>query len=252
MKAMSAGRNAPVLLSCDGIDVIAKFSAAECGVMGLVREAIVAMLAADLLLPVPNPVLVELIEDFAESLPEGQERSRVMMTQSVVPAFGSTRLKDGFFLWTADRTIPSGLLEQAAEIFAFDALVLNADRLARNPNCQFDGTSFAIFDHDLSLVTAGVGSFLTPFPWAAGALAPMADGPSQHLFYRGLKGKNASLTRLENAWKALPANRIDQYGNALPPTWTGNAESVTEALNYLRNLSQHVEAGFMEVRRVLS
>src|SRR4051812_969920 len=126
---MSIGRNIPILLTCQGVEIVTKFSGCECGVMGLAREALVAMLAADLGLPVPEPVLVELPEGFIDAIPEDQEPVRAVMTRSVAPAFGSTRLPNGYAVWMSDRELNGRLLHQAAEIFAFDLLTLNADRI---------------------------------------------------------------------------------------------------------------------------
>ena len=65
-RRMGTGKTKPMLLACtapDGsdVEVVAKVSAGcERGVGGLVAEAIAAMLAADLDLPVPEPFLVRL------------------------------------------------------------------------------------------------------------------------------------------------------------------------------------------------
>ena len=66
-RRMGNGKTWPCLVSGlkpdgDEMEVVAKFSAGcERQVGGLVAEAIAAMLAADLDLPVPEPVLVEFV-----------------------------------------------------------------------------------------------------------------------------------------------------------------------------------------------
>jgi len=252
IRTMSSGRNVPALLACDKHEVIAKCSGCECGSLGLVREALAAMLARDLGLPVPEPCLVEISPEFIAALPVDETKLRDVMSASVNPAFGSTRLPDGFSLWVADREIRDEMLEQAAEIFAFDALILNGDRRVVNPNCQARGAQFAIFDHELCLDAATVGSFLQPAPWQPGSLSAVMGGPGEHLLFRGIRTRKPSLERLESSWSKLTPAHVDAYESALPKSWLSQPESVTNALKYLKDLLDHLEPCFEEVRRVLA
>ena len=158
----------------------------------------------------------------------------------------------GFAIWTADRRIPDDMVEQAAEIFAFDALALNADRRPDNPNCQWNGSTFAIFDHDLTLLADQVGTIFAPYPWTPGALDMLASGPGQHLMYNGLRTRAPTLDRLEKSWEAISDERLNQYIAALPESWKSSAGSVTAAVKYLNELRNHLAAAFQELRRVLS
>jgi hypothetical protein len=252
IRKMSVGRNAPVLLACQETEVIAKFSACECGAMGLIREALAAMLARDLGLAVPEPCAVDISAEFVESIPGDEGQVKRLIGASVSPAFGSSKLPNGYSLWTADRDVSDEMLEQAGEIFAFDALILNPDRIATNPNCQASAERFAIFDHELSLVTETVGTFLQPPPWQVGSLSQLAGGSAEHLLFRGIRTRNPTLQRLEESWRGLRPARIDEYGAALPATWLAKPESVTNALKYLKDVIDHLTECFQEVRRVLA
>ena len=74
-RIMTKGRTLPLLMVAehsDGIEVelIGKFSDGQnIGANGLAREAITAMLAADLGLPVPPPLLVRVSEAFIDTMP---------------------------------------------------------------------------------------------------------------------------------------------------------------------------------------
>lgn len=259
LKRMTTGRNCPVLLSCDvdggggdSVEVVAKFSSAECGVAGLAREALTAMLAADLGLPVPEPMLVGLVDGFVDALPPDADEVRNLMLGSVIPTFGCAKLPPGFFVWTSDRRIDDRMLEQGAEIFAFDVLTLNADRRPDNPNCQSNGSTFAIFDHDLALLAGQVGTIFAPAPWTMGGASTATSGPGEHLLYRGLRGRGMTLDRLEQAWNGIPADRIYEYRDALPDTWGESAQLVDDAVHYLIELQGHLSAAFTELRRVLA
>lgn len=73
-RRMGSGKTWPCLLSClrsssedDELEIITKFSGGcERKVGGLVAEAIAAMLASDLDLPIPEPVLVEFDTEFVD------------------------------------------------------------------------------------------------------------------------------------------------------------------------------------------
>lgn len=252
IRKMGTGRNLPSLLSCDDCEIVAKFSGAECGQNGLAREALAAMLAADLGLPVPEPVLVELIEGFVESLPVEEGQLKALIGRSVVPGFGSVRLPSGFSVWAPGRRVEDNLVVQATEIFAFDALVLNSDRRAENPNCQSDGSSFAIFDHEMALMSIGIGTVLNPAPWQPGGLSSLTHGLGEHVLYRSLHRRSGDLGRLERAWGAISVERFEEYASAIPRSWVDARENVAEAIHYLRELLDRLSDAFLEVRRALA
>ena len=254
IRMVVAGRNKPLLLADDqGTEYVAKFSSCECGHIGLVREALAGMLASDLGLPVTEPVTIELVKGFVEALPESEVEAIGIIQRSQLPGFGSTLLPPGFSVVMNGYRIEERLVNQAAEILAFDALVLNADRRPINPNCQTNGNTFAMYDHDLTLVTAGVGSEWNPAPWQTGALHGLKHGEGEHLLFKSLKGRNASVDRLEARWSELSAGRLDEYVAALPESWALRAVDVIfDVVRYLNDLSQNLSAAFGEVRRVLA
>ena len=153
---VQTGRTMPCRLSCetatgDEVEVVAKLSAGcDRGVGALVSEAIAAMLAADLDLPVPEPFLVRLDPEFVATIPD-QTVAEIARRSNPV-AFGSKSLPPGFTSWPVGKSVPKDALNIAAEVFAFDALIANADRRRENPNCLFSGTNLAILDHELALL----------------------------------------------------------------------------------------------------
>jgi hypothetical protein len=258
LKRLGSGRTKPPLLDCerangDRIEVIAKLSGSGCGVHGIVREAVMALLAADLGLPVAEPVLVHLIDGFIGALPRDQAQLAHEMQQSVFPTFGCRRLPPGYSVWAADREINEQSVEAAAEIFTFDALTLNADRRSRNPNCLWNGKSFAIFDHEMGLDSAQVGTFLLPAPWQPNGLGALTQGQGEHVLFSGLKHCEPSLTRLQAAWKDIDEERLDAYRTALPHEWELEGTSaLVDAITYLNSLRNNIDEAFDSVRSVLA
>lgn len=255
IKRMTNGRTGPILLEAeraDGglVEVVAKFSAgANIGASGLVREALCAMLAVDLGLPVPEPMLVRLEPDFMDALADSEVQVHQVLAASLSLGFGSSKLPAGFSAWMRDRPVPDAMKPAAAEIFAFDLLIQNADRRPANPNLQARAGQFAIFDHELALVTEGV-LFWQP-PWVVGSLTS-AGSVECHVLKAGLKGYAGGLDRLAAVWKGLTDDRFDQYRTALPIEWNAAAGVADSGIAFMRQLRDNVEPAFEEVLRVLS
>lgn len=75
-RPVTSGKSRPLFVFCEAsdgsiVEVVAKFSAfCERGVTSLSMEVIAACLAADLGLPISEPVLVEFDQEWAELIPE--------------------------------------------------------------------------------------------------------------------------------------------------------------------------------------
>jgi len=111
-RRMSVGRTGPCLLSAirpDGseVEVVAKFSyGCDRGIGSLVCEAVAAMLAADLDLPVPEPFLVRIDADFVNHFPTALRETAVKLRSSSPLAFGSARLPSGYAVVAPGKPIP--------------------------------------------------------------------------------------------------------------------------------------------------
>ena len=111
-------------------------------------EAIAACLAGDLKLPITEPLLVAIPDEWAAIVPDDERRKRILASSRV--AFGSKLVTGGYSVWTPDTRISEAMVDTAAGVFAFDAIVQNPDRRAENPNCLVRGESIRIFDHELA------------------------------------------------------------------------------------------------------
>lgn len=251
-RRMTNGKTKPCLMACDcedgtEVEVVVKLSGGcERGVGGLVTEAIVAMFAADLELPVPQPYLVRVEPALVELIPDVEIKELAAKSSGV--AFGSRLLPPSHSVWLHSRAIPQPLQQQAIEIFALDALLLNADRRPSNPNCQSNGSTFAIYDHELCFLPP----LFAPMPWVPNGLEYLRADEGSHLFRSGLQGTLVDLSRFAGAVEAITPARIHQYLEALPHEWSaaeGVAKSATEHLSALRD---NIEAAITEVTRVLS
>ena len=106
VRPMESGRTSPLLVRCvrdDGsiIKVVVKFSAfCDQQQENLAIEAFAACLAADLGLPIPEPLLVVIPDEWAAIVPDEERKKRIRASSSV--AFGSKLVTGGYSVWTPD------------------------------------------------------------------------------------------------------------------------------------------------------
>lgn len=250
-RVMSSGRTSPCLMGCfrnDGIEVevVVKLKAG-CGnsTRPLLNEAVAAMLAAELGLPVPEPFVVNIEREFAEVIPDPKARS--LAKQSIGPNFGSKKLPDGFVTIPRDLKWKKPLLKAAAEILAFDVFIENSDRRVDNPNLLWNGKTFAIYDHELAFAFDKL-LFWKP-PWEQGAIRqyPLTN----HVLCTALRGKNPDFSRFLETLKSLRANRLREYGQALPSEWIGDSVALFRILGYIEELGTHASEAIDQLEGAL-
>ena len=244
-RKLTNGRTQPCLITCDSggddIELIVKVSAG-CfeKEKNLIVEAVAAMLAADIGLPVPEPFLVHLDALFVQSIQDNELRTFLSSASPI--AFGSRKLPDGFSVWPSEAVVIESLSETAAEVYVFDAIIVNSDRRPVNPNCLFSGRQIGIFDHELAFKQNSV--LFWKEPWVDGGL----NGLDDHIFApRYFEKKVKNLNRFESAWGAITEQRLAEYQQALPSEWAGYESFISETMDYLlqvkNNISKVVDLG---------
>lgn len=251
------GRNRPVLVGVetecgDQRDVFVKLSArCELGIEALANEAIAAMLAGDLGLPLTEPLLVKIDGDWLEALPAEHAELKQDVLASSPLAFGSTYAGPQWVGWTADDIVPKCLRQTALEILAFDAFVENDDRRSDNPNLLRRGDELRIIDHELAFILR-TKLFPPPHPWVTGNLDRLAR-PGGHIFMRSLKGKpDLSYEGIRAGWNALSDARFAQYEDALPDEWDSVRDPMEAALIHVQHIRDRIDLCVDELDRVLS
>lgn len=219
IRPMKSGKNRPCLIECereDGefVEVVVKGSATTIqGRRDLAIEAICGMIAKDLGLPIPEFFAVELDPEFINDIRD--QKARTDLSAGDRYAFGSRLLPTGFTMWPGFQVVPENFQQVAAEIFTFDAIVVNGDRRPDNPNCLFSGSEIAIIDHELCFAY----ELFWKEPWLADGF-DSRTGPEKHIFSKAwLKKCPANLDRFKHAWANIDECRVNAYFNALPPTW---------------------------------
>lgn len=241
-KALTSGKTNPGIFTCrtnegEDVELVVKFLAAcEGRERALLNEALAAVFAADLGLPVPEPFLVYIEEDLAKSIPDEVIRQNAL--NSIGWNFGSAKLPPGFFSIPKGWEIPDNLLSDAAEILAFDVCIGNDDRTVDNPNCLSDGRKIAIFDHELAFLCLGGGVIGWKPPWELGAVKLLRSAPSRHrhVFLDKVRSEDANYVRFLEAMTNIAKDRVAEYGTNIPKEWQTNPEAVHQILQYLAQL----------------
>jgi hypothetical protein len=253
VRRMESGRTSPLLVRCDRddgsrVEVVVKFSAfCDQQVENLAIEAIAACLAGDLKLPIPEPLLVAVPEEWATVVPDEKRRKRILASSRI--AFGSKLVTGGYSVWTPDTRISEGMVDTAASVFAFDAIIQNPDRRAENPNCLVRGESIRIFDHDLAFGHRLVLKWQPP--WTKGGLNWL-EPKGRHIFRAQLRRSRIDFDAIEAAWMTVTDNRLAAYQAGLPAEWNAAASRVQSAVSLVRDARTNMAVCIAEIQRLLS
>ena len=156
-------------------------------------------------------------------------------------------LSPGYATWPQGRSIPGTMMQDTAEIFAFDLMVQNPDRRKGKPNLLRKGDELAIFDHEMAF------SFLyalapDEYPWDGKGMGFAKD----HVFYDGLKGHNVTMERMQGALEAIDDRRFGMYVDAIPGDWRNDNKDASERIkDYLKQARDNSKKLFKKIREVL-
>lgn len=164
IRPAQSGRTKPLIVDCvrtggDPVEVFCKISdGCDEGVKSLAKELIAAMVARRLQLPVPEPFVVELPSELADTVTDSSAGRGIRASSAM--AFGSTRVPSQFGSWRARRRVGNRLLAVALATLVFDGVVENPDRRPENPNCLVAGQRIWLIDHELAFPQWLVGWIL--------------------------------------------------------------------------------------------
>lgn len=218
VKVLESGRTRPVLLECELADdngvsvgsfVVKAADLPEVEEYGLFAETLGYLVAAELDIETPTPVLCRLSDEFVAAV-NPVLRSHGLSLQTGI-GFGSEHLGTGLVSASAEKHLDAEQTAAALKIFCYDLLIQNLDRTERNPNCLIKNGRIIAFDFNVAF------SFLL--------LIGHADEPwevskhlseNRHLFYRALKGKSHDFKPFINRVASLSQERIDEILKAIP------------------------------------
>jgi hypothetical protein len=250
---VDVGRTRPLRVTAEcvneEIEVYLKVSARpQMGTEGLANEVIAACLAADLNLPINEPLLIDMSPEWIASVPDVEIRQLLINSSPV--AFGSIAAGKQWSGWSSTNTLSLTQIDLALRILAFDAFITNDDRRIDNPNLLVKGDSFRIIDHELAFRIA-TKFFPPPKPWLAGNLSNLM-GDDGHIFARQLRGRaGLDMASIKAAWQLITDDRIAAYNSCLPPEWADAYEPCQKALTLIGQVRDRIDECLIELGRVL-
>lgn len=248
------GRTQPLLVEVetpDGVmhEAYLKASASPGpGVTGLANEALAAAVAGELGLPINEPFLVRMAEDWVRSIPDRAIRERLLKSEPV--AFASKSAGSQWKAWARSDGLNLVSRPLALAVVAFDACIENRDRRPDKPNCLVRGDQFRIIDHELAFYMHGlIGQ--KPEPWCSGYLGWLTSNPG-HLFGSPLRGKELNLDPIRASWELLSDAKIEQFLTWLPTEWRAANDAMAAAASHLRMARIRLDDWLRELGRALT
>lgn len=249
-RPLSVGRNKACLIECADMtnqrtEAIVKFSGCESGRTGLIREALTAFFARDLEIPIPRPLLIEIVDGFSAG-PTHRVYDELIAKSSRF-AFGSTAVPPGFTIYAPATPLRGPIVQRAANLFVFDTLIANCDRTPKNPNCLIKGENAIAIDHDLAFM---LDALFWKEPWRLGGGDELA-APDKHIFWGLAKAHKFEFDELKEKLLEISGERLEEYIDALPDDWKSGNDSAPRIIEYIKSLRDNADATFSEIQRVL-
>lgn len=204
----------------------------QSGRTGLAVEMICAGLAAQLTLNAARGTTINITEEFAASVPDADARRRLLAAPGL--HFGSAYHAGQYHLPLADDSLTDSLLDPAAAVMLFDAMIGNDDRHREKPNCLLRGDDIVLIDHERALPC--LRDELRPAAWEPGGL----DFVRKHAFFHGLRGQFPDFAGAARAWRSLTPAAAATLVSHAPFPWLDEPKR-SRATHFLIEMSANVD-----------
>lgn len=262
LKEMSSGRTKPLLCTCSARrisllpprqqtvveadmldDFVVKFAGGgEFTPRGRLCEFTSALLAQYLNVPVVEPAIVTISDEFASILPPTQKPA---VRPGNYRHFGSRYLGSGWVIYVPGKQLEKSLLDSALCIYVFDMLIQNDDRRSEKPNVMTDGEALKAYDHELAF------PFLWPIvgekreAWQVQHL----KCATKHVFFPLLHGRKLDLEPCMEHIRSMEDD-IMQISGAIPAEWS--SKDLDMIFSHLTQVRDNVDKFADEITRVLT
>lgn len=248
---LSGGRTRPCVLSCqDGEghaagEYVVKLSCnLELGGDGQLAELVASKLASHMQLPVAAPAIVYIDPAMARAVPDLEAAD--WLRRSAGPNFGSEYMSGGFTAWPIGSEIPTKLLKNALDVFVFDLLIENPDRIVTHnkPNLLVRGEQVLLIDHELAfsfLYSIGVD----PEPW----LMKNVAFAREHIFYQSLSKLIFNYENIQNRILTISEDLWSKIETDIPTEW--RSDRFDKMRDHVHSKVTNVEAFITRVKEIL-
>lgn len=243
IRVMTTGRTSPLLCGCadrngkHAGEFVVKFLSAR----GALLEFVASRLARHFGILVPEPAAIEVGQEFAKLVSERLKPRRLDPGLK----FGS-KVVNPMAIWLVDRSIPEAMFRDAANIFAFDALIQNPDRRVDNPNLFTQGDNIYVYDHEETCFSFLMALSPSKEPWNLTDEAYL----DRHVFYGRLRNKDIDLVDFGERLRLLTAETMKAIRQETPREWARDDLKGIE--DHLAQVQSNEEKFVEHVRRRLS
>lgn len=248
IRNMTSGRTAPLLCGCadqngrhDG-EFVVKFLSAK----GALFELVGSRLATHFGILVPEPAAIQVEQEFADVVNERLRQRTPARKIGAGLKFGS-RVINPMTTWLVNRIIPEAMFRDAANIFAFDALIQNPDRRVENPNLFTQGDNIYVYDHEETSFSFLVAVSPSAEPWNLEREAYL----ERHVFYSRLRAKEIDLTDFGRDLRGLTREVFTAIRKEVPPEWV-HEDDLKRIEGHLVEVQRNTEKFVEQIRRRLA
>lgn len=233
VRPMEVGSKDPALFLCEDEngteDVVVKFREILMSQQfSCVGEVVAALLAEDLQLHAAEPVVVSLCSGLAATTALKSYAARIERSEGC--NFGSVFVGPGTEAILPSEWDSSDLKRYWADVFCFDYLIQNYDRVSNNPNYLKIGNKVILIDHEQAFrnIESGDSSFSVE--------SLKLDAVFFHVAFPILD-LASDFRPFFSRLSALPEARIADYFASLPLSWQDTRSMLLE--QYLRWAREH-------------
>lgn len=220
LRRIESGVSKPLILKCNNRGVECEYvvklkTKSDNGILGLSFEIIATRLAQKLDIDTPDIAVVEITEEFANSI------EKIDIKNEVINNLGlnfESKFNLGNTTWLRGQSITNNIKQPALNTFMFDAMIQNPDRTYDKPNILMRKDNIILIDHEkgFSFVRAILNKLE---PWEVSKLSFLRD----HIFYSGLKSKSEDLivyfNSMEKRLDDIKDYEIDELFLEIPEEW---------------------------------
>ncbi|MDR6941692.1 HipA family kinase [Mucilaginibacter pocheonensis] len=209
------------------------------------RELIAALIARELDFNVPEPVIINISDEFVE-LMRGKDNFQVA-SNSLGFNFGN-EYKTGYYPVLKDQPLNESMILKLANLYALDIFISNADRRMEKPNFLTNGDDILVFDHELAFGFALELSFLrNREPW----LIRDTDRVwiNDNFCYNRMRGNQFDFSTFTNKFSSINDLFWNKLETILPAEWLN--EQFFTIKTYLNTLIGEADLFSTELNRIL-
>ncbi len=208
------------------------------------RELLASFIAMEMEIPVVEPAIIEIGENFVELL-KGND-SWAVASKSLGYNYGSKYLKE-YSTLILNKPLNNHQLPYAQNAFAFDMFIQNSDRTIIKPNLLTNGEDIIILDHEIAFGFI-FASFLTANIWE------MAEEHKlwirQHCLLPLIKGETYNFEKFSDKFDNLTNKFWKKAFEIIPEDW--RSDQFNSIKNILAGISVNRKHFILELKKVMS